>query len=37
VAAGQQADHQPLDGAVLADDDLLDLEQRGLEQLGVGR
>ena len=40
VAAGQQADEGPLDHAVLADDDPLDLEQGVLEQRGavlVGR
>ena len=39
VAAGEQADHEPLDGPVLADDDLLDLEQGALEQAArpVGR
>ena len=31
VAAGEQRDGHPLDHAVLADDDLLDLEQRPLE------
>ena len=35
VAAGEQAHEEALDGAVLADDDLLDLEQRRLEALGV--
>ena len=32
VAVGEQAQHDPLDQAVLADDDALDLEQRVLEQ-----
>ena len=36
MAAGQQADEQTLDRPVLADDDLLDLEQGPFEQLGVG-
>jgi hypothetical protein len=31
VAAGEQAHHQPLDHAVLADDDALHLEQGALE------
>ena len=35
VAAGEEAHDEALDGAVLADDDLLDLEQRGLEALGI--
>ena len=35
VAAGEQADHRPLDHAVLADDDPLDLEQRVFEEFGV--
>ena len=35
VAARQEAHDQALDGPVLADDDLLDLEDRGLEALGV--
>ena len=34
VAAGEQAHHHPLDHAVLADDDPLDLEQRALEDGG---
>ena len=31
VAAGEQAHEEPLDHAVLADDDALDLEQRAFE------
>ena len=31
VAPGEQAHHEPLDHAVLPDDDALDLEQRALE------
>ena len=34
VASGQQADEHPLDGPVLADDDLLDLEQHTFELCG---
>ena len=34
VAAGEPADEEPLDHAVLADEDPLGLEQRGFEQLG---
>ena len=37
VAPGEQADEEALDGPVLADDDLLDLEERLLEQGGLGR
>ena len=35
VAVGEQAEHDPLDEPVLADDDALDLEERVLEQRGV--
>ncbi len=35
VAPGQQAHHQPLDHAVLADDDALHLEERPFQQIGV--
>ena len=35
VAPGQQADEEPLGHAVLADDDLLHLEQGPLEHLGL--
>ena len=34
VAAGEPADEEPLDHAVLADQHPLGLEQRGFEQLG---
>ena len=37
VAPGEQAHEQALDGAVLADDHLLDLEQRRLELCSFGR
>ena len=32
VAAGEQRDEQPLEHPLLADDDALDLEQRGLQR-----
>ena len=37
MPARQQADHHPLDQALLADDDPLDLEHHPLERAGVGR
>ncbi len=37
VPAGQQGDEHPLDQAVLADDDPLDLEEGALDPRGVGR
>ncbi len=36
VAAGEQADHGPLDHAVLADDHTLDLEEGVFEEVGSG-
>jgi hypothetical protein len=37
VPAGEQRDQHPLDQAVLADDDPLDLEQHPLQRGGVDR
>ena len=34
MAAGQQGDEHPLDHALLADDDVLDLDGHPLEQVG---